>query len=141
MSGVEVAGLVLGAIPIATAALKELRNTTDKVERFRKWKTELPSFVRTLNSQRICLVQSLHLLFRLSDLPPPDLNELNKDVTSSLWTNAATVAKLQSRHGDIYEAVESEYVAILSHMRALCEKLGLGDFVQVANPPSTFSRS
>jgi hypothetical protein len=48
MSGIEVAGLALGALPILIAALESYNESLDPVKSFINWERELPKFIRKL---------------------------------------------------------------------------------------------
>lgn len=108
MSGVEIVGLVLGAIPICKFALKELNQASDRVERFRRWRDEIPKHIDRLNSQRIQLRLSLQRLFCLVGLPPPDLADIEQDTNEWLWKNKSIADDLHQRYGDTYRSVEND---------------------------------
>lgn len=48
MSGVEIAGLVLGAIPIVYAALENYERALDPMKAFARWRGELEKLIKDL---------------------------------------------------------------------------------------------
>jgi hypothetical protein len=48
MSGIEIAGIVLGAIPLVIAALEHYEQALDSAIAFRKWNRELSAAIQGL---------------------------------------------------------------------------------------------
>ena len=140
MSGIEVAGLILSAIPICTLALQGINQTTTTIERFRRWRDEIPTYVADLELVRIRLRHSLRLLFAIVGRELPNLEDFEQDKTDSLWKDESVAAELRQNHHDIYVPIERDILVIEQLLQDLCNKLGLGSSVKVSlvAPPSTF---
>lgn len=132
MSGIEVAGLVLGAIPICKLALNGINQTTSTINRFRKWRDEIPRYVTDLELVRIRLRHSLRLLFSLCGRELPDLDHLEQDQTGLVWKDEDVARDLRQNHSDIYIPVERDVLVMQELLEVLCKKLGLGFSVKVS---------
>lgn len=62
MSGFEVAGLVLGALPLAISALEHYRDGLRAIQRWRKYERELQSLIRNLETERAKLQNVCEML-------------------------------------------------------------------------------
>src|SRR4051794_4057127 len=69
MSGFEVAGVVLGSLPLVISALEHYRDGLRSIQRWRKYERELQSLVRNLETERAKLQNVCEKL--LVGLVPP----------------------------------------------------------------------
>jgi hypothetical protein len=88
MSGVEVAGLVLGALPLVIAALEEYKRGLKPLRRLFGAKLELESLMRRLRNERFLFRTNLRIIIR-SARPGSRENDVPELLTSVFEGGAA----------------------------------------------------
>ena len=121
MSGIEIIGLVLGALPLLIAALDKGKEGWSTVRTFtRKWKVELDCLVRCLKEQRWLFKNSTMILLIAAgeDLTTSDPSEslAKPDVRRRITAYLQDADTLE-----FFDSVVQGYEASLT---ALIEKLG-----------------
>lgn len=133
MSGLEIAGLLLGAIPTCATAIAEYNSTLDKIKRFRHWRLDLPRYVGILRRQRSELEETLRLLlFGMVD--SDGLEIMIEDPVGSHWKNEALISKLKGKYREEYDIFEERIRDISSPMFKLTARLGLTKTEYVSKP-------
>ncbi|ORY19506.1 hypothetical protein BCR34DRAFT_620960 [Clohesyomyces aquaticus] len=132
MSGIEVAGLVLGAIPLLIAALEHYEGGLDSARSFFKWRGGLSGMIQALWYQHTSYVQSIQLLLE------PIATEQERqimldDATHILWKSTEMSEALQNRLGNAYQVYMHTVQRIEDIVKAIAEKLN----IQGANKAST----
>ncbi|OQV08180.1 hypothetical protein CLAIMM_12493 [Cladophialophora immunda] len=101
MSGVEAAGLVLGAIPLIISALEHCEDVAVPTIAFLHWKRYLGRLVRELYTIRVSYDQAIRLLLApLADLA--DQTTMMEDPQSPLWREGDIADELRDRLGPVY---------------------------------------
>ena len=95
MSGVEVAGLVFGVLPIIFEAIRAYSAVSDGLHTFRHWSREVDRVSEKLKTQEGIFRNECRLLLRLVE-DGQVADDMMKDNTNLRWTNKATNAKLKS---------------------------------------------
>lgn len=132
MSGLEIAGVVLGAIPVSASALREIERTADKAKRFVRWRLKLPLYVEELEKEGVALGLILRRLCRTvgEDL---DLSAFALRDSAHLWPSDELTQKLQVRHRRVFDIIEKSLLDIGGHVDELCKELGLGAPTEVSH--------
>lgn len=125
MSGIEVAGLVLGAFPLAIAAVTEYG---EAAKRFRLWYNiglEHRRCRNDLEFHRVAFVQHLrHLLYPLvSD--DDELESLLSDTEDVSWHEKSLDDSLRKRLGESYETYFNYIGSMRQVMQTLNEDLAV----------------
>ncbi|KAI0021884.1 hypothetical protein F4780DRAFT_778158 [Xylariomycetidae sp. FL0641] len=84
MSGLEIVGVVLGAIPIITLAVEQYRIGVQTAKRLKRYERELVSLSRQLELQRATLTNSCERLLE-GILPPDDIENLVANPAAAAW--------------------------------------------------------
>lgn len=114
MSGIEVAGLVLGAIPLLIAALEHHESGLDRIKAFWNWGDELSKFRRTLG----LLLVSYDLTLRVLLAPmitDARLEEMLANPSGDLWKSEDVCRQLQCRLDVAY----TPYLDIISEIERI----------------------
>jgi hypothetical protein len=102
MSGIEVVGLVLGAIPLAISALEHYKEGIDVISDFRKYRSILKSLKTKLSIQEELFRGTLQRLL-LSELSAFEVRALfpepGEGGNSNLWGTEGIRDKLQKKLG------------------------------------------
>lgn len=96
MSGFEIAGIVLGAIPLLISALENYGKGLSTLQRWRKYEGELRSLVRNLNTEEGRLQDVCEkLLYGL--VPPSLIEQMISEPLGYLWRQENTKKKIRVR--------------------------------------------
>ncbi|KAK3303044.1 uncharacterized protein B0T15DRAFT_568749 [Chaetomium strumarium] len=106
MSGFEVAGIVLGSIPLVISALEHYGEGLSTIQRWRKYKRELQSLVRNLQTERVKLQNVCEKLL-VGIVPPSDIEAMIDDPLGGLWRQDAVQKRIQFRLWKSYDVFEA----------------------------------
>ncbi|RSM15117.1 hypothetical protein CDV31_005198 [Fusarium ambrosium] len=95
MSGFEVAGIVLGALPLLIEGAKATKFYLQGIERWWQFETDFEAFVRAITLEDVIFTQNLDLLLLPLDLSDNERNSLKASSKSSLWRHPDIVAQLK----------------------------------------------
>ena len=122
MSGVEITGLILGALPLAIAAIEHYQDGLKPLQIYFRYDSTLRSLRTRLRIQKDLFEGTLQRLL-IDDLSDSQIETLFPDtghaVDLSLWRTDGIEAKLQNRLGDKYE----NFLAVTGEMEALMRRL------------------
>jgi hypothetical protein len=123
LTGVEIAGLVLGALPILISAVEQYKEGLHPIKIFFQKQSELDRFLRALDEQKTFLRLSLIELFgaELSSLTEEQIEALQDDSNDLkvLWEDEHLQAEVKQRLGLAYVP----YMNNIDRMKEALEKL------------------
>lgn len=145
-TGIEVAGLVLGAIPLLISALENYENFLDPTKSFFKYRGELSRATRQLGNYYTSYEQSIQILLTpIAD--PQELHDMMENTNSELWTDKKLEEALQKRLGKSYHAYTRTVQEIEDAMTSIAEHLNIEgadkitqeglEAIIAAHPPQT----
>lgn len=127
MSGFEVAGVVLGAFPLAICALEKYREVATRLGLFYRIKLEYKKCSDNINYQQLILTSNLKQLLLPLAIDQDEIQELVDNPGGKAWKNASIVRLLQQRLNDSYE-LYLEYIKGMEQvMGKLCDELAMDD--------------
>ena len=97
MSGIEVAGLVLGAFPIILSCLDYYREGFEPLEEWWNFRTHFIAFIDDIRHQMMIYHLSITLLLDPIITDPCSLNALIEDATDPRWSNGSLSEILKQR--------------------------------------------
>jgi hypothetical protein len=123
MSGIELAGLVLGALPIVIAGLEAYNEGLDPIKAFYRWERELPHFIHQLRLQHVHYEQTVKLLFS----PITTETQLARMISDPVgaWSDDELADKLKYKLNEAYGAYEATMSEIERIMCKIAGKLDL----------------
>jgi hypothetical protein len=101
MSGIEIAGLMLGAIPLVIAALEHYEDLITPAKNFVNFQGELGRAIQELWNQYTFFEQSMEVLLR-PVTTDQELSEMIDNTNSKLWQDPAIEQDLQRNLGKAY---------------------------------------
>ncbi|KAI8940840.1 hypothetical protein NX059_002101 [Plenodomus lindquistii] len=126
MSGIEVAGLVLGCLPLIIQGIESYNEGLDPIKSFMRWEQQLPQFIRKLRTQHVHYALSIRYLLEpiTSEV---ELSEMLADPGSSqqLWKSKDMAMRLQDRLQESYQAYHSTITDIERITKLIASKLDL----------------
>ncbi|KAI1313325.1 hypothetical protein F5Y03DRAFT_338673 [Xylaria venustula] len=105
MSGIEVAGLVLGALPLLVSALEHYNDGLYTVKQWLKYEHVLRSLVRNLDTERVKLQNVCEKLL-VGIVPESQIEAMIKNPMGDLWKEDKTQRRVQSRLWEGYGLFE-----------------------------------
>lgn len=97
----EIAGLVLGAVPLVISALEHYKEFSDQALVFWKWKGKLSKAIFRLVTERATYDQNLRLMLARI-VNHDDLDRLVEDPQDELWTSRELLLDLKSELSKAY---------------------------------------
>ncbi|KAH7405700.1 hypothetical protein DE146DRAFT_420818 [Phaeosphaeria sp. MPI-PUGE-AT-0046c] len=126
MSGFEIAGVVLGSLPLIISALENYTEIVDTYKRARKYKTEIKRIKHDLDAESSIFLDTLeHLVDGL--VPPKQFEELLKDPLCELWKNEVLNKRLQERLGRSYSVYTDSVNEMNATVQQFVERLDLNE--------------
>jgi hypothetical protein len=102
VTGVEAAGLVLGAIPLIISALENYENLAAPTKAFIHWKRHFRRLINELYAIRTSYDQAIHLLLEpFAD--KADRHTMLEDPRSELWREGEIAESLRDNLGLTYD--------------------------------------
>jgi len=138
MSGFEVAGLVLGSLPVLVSALNLYNDTVSTVRKWRGFQREIKNLIRNLQTEQANFQNTCETLLN-GIAPTTQIEEMILDPGGSLWQNKMIQKEIQLRlwrdHGLFIDNLEEVNEAI-NEMRSKL-KIGLNGSVSVPTVPAS----
>jgi hypothetical protein len=123
MSGFEVAGAVLGVIPLIISALEHYQDGVRVIQRWRKYDRELQSLIRNIETERVRLQ---NVCEKLLDglVPPSQIDAMVENPGGDLWMNESIQKKIRDRLWRSWELFECHLRAIQVAITDISERVG-----------------
>lgn len=102
MSGLEVAGLVLGVFPILVDTIKDVRGFLKDVKGWWHFETEFESFMSAVDMEHIHYSLNIEILVGYLNIPRDDQKRLQQEPTCALWHEPQIHAEVRRRIQDKY---------------------------------------
>lgn len=101
MSGIEIAGLVLGAIPLLISAIEHYNDGLDPIKAFVRWRGMLEKAIRELWHEKTHYCQTTQNLLK-GATTAGEMNMMLEDPRNHLWSDRDLKARLQEKSGIAY---------------------------------------
>ena len=125
MSGLEVAGIVLGALPLIISALEHYAEGYNTAKRFWSYKSEVRSLLIRINSEKATFVNTLeHLLTGIVRIDR--MAEMLANVGGEEWQDEIIEQCLKDRLRGAYEVYLANVQGMAGALQKIMKKLALG---------------
>ncbi|EMT71826.1 hypothetical protein FOC4_g10001415 [Fusarium odoratissimum] len=125
MSGFEVAGIVLGSIPIVVSALQCYMNGLGTLQNFRSYKRILKSLILTLKTEHVNL-QNICEKLLIGIAPQTRIEEMIRDPFGDLWREEEIFNKLRLRLWSSLQVFDDRVQDMREAIEEMMEKLNVG---------------
>ncbi|KAH8898866.1 hypothetical protein GQ53DRAFT_836870 [Thozetella sp. PMI_491] len=95
MSGFEIAGAVLGILPLLFEGAKAAQFYLEGIDRWWQFRTDFEALVRAIMFEEVIFAQNLNLLLTPLELSDKERSSLKHSHTSSLWHHPDIVGKIR----------------------------------------------
>ena len=121
MSGVEIAGLVLGGFPLLVSALEHYREGFEPLKEWWMFRREFMSFIDDVGTQKIMFDNNLEKLLNPFIESDREMNDLLNSPKGPAWRQPALELKLKQRLLTSYDW----YMKIITKMNTVIKELKL----------------
>ncbi|KAF2676720.1 hypothetical protein K458DRAFT_396613 [Lentithecium fluviatile CBS 122367] len=125
MSGVEVAGLVLGCLPLLIQGIETYNEGLDPVKAFVRWERDLPQLIRKLRNQHVHYAQTMRVLLEPITTEFELAEMLSDPAGAHLWKDKYMAEKLRNKLEDSYDAYQDTIAEIERITKKIASKLDL----------------
>ena len=130
MSGIEVAGLVLGSLPLLLAGLQFYAEGIAVTKRYWKYREEVNSLLDDLKAENAVYQNSIETLL-LGVVDAKNVEEFLANPGGELWKTSSFKRKLKKRLGTSYDPYFSTILKLRTTAETFKERLKLGSSGQV----------
>ena len=102
MSGLEVVGVVLGALPVMIAAIDKYKTTSQRLKFFRFKEPFIVELIQALKEQQFFLETDLLVTLQATDLDKQEISDLLAKPAAKLFEDPDIVINVQKCLGDGY---------------------------------------
>ena len=103
MSGIEVAGLILGAVPLIISALEHYKKTRETWRNFRQKSLYIDQLTEALEEQKVLIETDLRLILRAAGFEEADKSSMRAHAYLDLLQRPDVIFEIALYLGDIYE--------------------------------------
>ena len=133
MSGLEVASIVIGTLPLVISALEHYAKGVNTAKRYWRFKTELRSLILQISTERGIFVNTLEQLLT-GIVRTEHMAELISDSQSDTWRTSDVDKKLRDRLRDAYDIYLDNMKGMEASLKMIGEKLALDHNGKVSSP-------
>jgi hypothetical protein len=127
MSGIEVAGLVLGAFPLLISVAEDYKKGFAPLKKWKRFRTEFIGFINAVDTQKLLFKKVLKRFLISVDVPDEELELFMAKPNYEGWQREDLVIALQERLGDSYKVYTSTIKAMHELMGEIHALLSLKD--------------
>jgi hypothetical protein len=124
MSGLEVAGVVLGALPLVISALEHYVDGIQTAKRYFRYKSELRSLILQINTERGMFINTLEQLLG-GIVRIEHMAGFLSSPGGEAWKDASVDARLRDRLRGAYQVYLDNVTGMERSMTVMMEKLAL----------------
>lgn len=135
MSGFEVAGIILGSIPLVISTLEHYKNGISMIQRYKRYERELQRLIRNLATEKAKLQNVCEKLLD-GIIPPSRIDDMVENPGGDLWVRDDTQKAIRTRLWKSWNVFEETLRDIQTATDGMYEKLGGGSEVSRFTPSS-----
>ena len=135
MSGFEVAGIILGSIPLVISTLEHYKNGISMIQRYKRYERELQRLIRNLATEKAKLQNVCEKLLD-GIIPPSRIDDMVENPGGDLWVRDDTQKAIRTRLWKSWNVFEETLRDIQTATDEMYEKLGGGSEVSRFTPSS-----
>ena len=119
MSGVEIAGFVLGGLPLIISACEHYKEGFEPLVKWKRFRTEFIGFIDAVDIEKQLFDQMLERFLISADVPHEEIQLFMTDREYEGWHREDLVRALQARLGPSYDV----YMSTIKTMDSLMHEL------------------
>lgn len=124
MPGLEIAGVVLGSLPLIISALEHYANGINTAKRFWRYKTEVRSLILQINTERGIFINTLEQLLT-GIVRIEQMANFMSSPGGQVWREVGIELKLKKRLRGAYDIYLDNVRGMERSLQTMMEKLAL----------------
>ncbi len=133
MAGIEVAGLILGGIPLVISAMEHYADTVSTLGRYRRYKLELETLINILETERVKLMNTFEKLL-VGIVPNGKIENIIENPFGKSWKDDEVHAKIRERLWESFTVFEKTVNNVHAAIQEMKSRLGLQPDGKVSAP-------
>lgn len=133
MSGLEIAGVVIGALPLIISALEHYAEGVKTAKRYWRYKSELRSLILQIGTERGIFINTLEQLLT-GTVRTEHMAELMFNAQGDAWRTSNVEKKLRDRLRNVYDIYLDNMRGMEVSLRKMAAKLALDPDGKVSSP-------
>ncbi|KAK2768771.1 hypothetical protein FQN54_000627 [Arachnomyces sp. PD_36] len=124
MSGLEVIGVVLGAIPLLISAIEKYKTTSQRLKFFKYKEPFIAQLIQSLDDQRFFLESDLYIPLNATHLEEEQINDLITQPNSDLFQDPEIAHAIREHLGDGYVPYQRTVVRCQQILAEIATNIG-----------------
>lgn len=124
MSGLEIAGVVLGSLPLIISALEHYANGINTTKRYWRYKSEIRSLILQVKTERGIFLNTIEQLLN-GIVRIEQMETFLSSPRGDIWRDDDVNSKLKDRLRGAYEVYRDNVEGMKTSLQAIMEKLAL----------------
>ena len=124
MSGFEIAGLILGAIPVTTAALIQYKTTHEMLRYFKHKSVYIDRLIQALEEQKFCLESEFDIVLRAAGFGQQDASAMDPEHLHTILIRRDVVEELCRYLGRGYEPYRKALLRCETSLEEIVRSIG-----------------
>jgi len=124
MSGIEVAGLILGAIPLIISGMEHYADGVSTLGRYRKYRLELKSLINILETERTKLMNTCDKLL-VGLAPPWKIEAMIEEPFGEMWKDVDIQKRIRVRLWRSSKVFDDTMKNVHGAIQEMIDRLGL----------------
>lgn len=135
MSGLEVAGVVLGALPLIISALEHYANGINTAKRYWRYKSEIRSLILQVKTERDIFLNTIEQLLN-GIVRLEQMETFLSSPRGDIWRDEDVNSKLKDRLRGAYEVYHDNVEGMKTSIKGIMGKLALDPETGKVRPKS-----
>ncbi|CAD6592622.1 MAG: hypothetical protein ASARMPREDX12_006281 [Alectoria sarmentosa] len=124
MSGFEIAGLILGVVPLAIAALEQYKTAHEMLRYFNHKSVYIDRLIQALEEQRFCLESEFDIVLRAAGFEPQDLGAISGEYLQTFFLRRDVAEELSRYLGRGYDPYRKALVRCENSLGEIVRNIG-----------------
>lgn len=124
MSGFEIAGLILGVVPLAIAALEQYKTAHEMLRYFSHKSVYIDRLIQALEEQRFCLESEFDIVLRAAGFEPQDLGTVSGEYLQTFFLRRDVAEELNRYLGRGYDPYRKALVRCENSLGEIVRNIG-----------------
>ena len=124
MSGFEIVGLILGAVPVTIAALKHYKTTHEMLRYYNYKSIYIDRLVQALEEQKFCLEAEFDIVLRAAGLAQQDAGAMDPEHLHTLLIRSDVAEELGRYLGRGYEPYRKALLRCETSLEEIVRSIG-----------------
>lgn len=124
MSGFEVAGLILGVVPLTIAALEQYKTAHDMIRYYNHRSVYIDRLIQALEEQKFCLESEFDIVLRAAGFEQQNIGTISGEYLQTILLRSDVVEELSRYLGRGYDPYRKALIRCETSLGEIVRKIG-----------------